>query len=131
MHAHLRLTSVSAAELGLFACTDGPSRITAELLDAAREKLQLTAEDDPSNAVELSPTQRGLKIISAFDMPAWNWSEENQSFERSVRPASAWELRLTRPWLTIHALRCSATRRDLGPHTRRRSRPMSRARRST
>lgn len=62
---------------------DGPTRITADLLQAACDKLQTVADADPTsgpNGPDLAPHQRGLKIISAFDMPQWNWSEEDQAF---------------------------------------------------
>ena len=40
----------------------------------------MTADADPAGTSDLSPHQRGLRVVDAFNMPQWNWSEEDQAF---------------------------------------------------
>lgn len=40
----------------------------------------MVAEQDPAQAADGATAQRGLRFVSAFDMPLWHWQEEDQAF---------------------------------------------------
>ncbi|BGP19527.1 hypothetical protein JCM10213_000126 [Rhodosporidiobolus nylandii] len=62
---------------------DGPSKITPELLDEVYEKLIVQAEPaDGAGGEDFDPAQ-ALKIVDAFDMPAWRWDEVRGAFEKA------------------------------------------------
>ncbi|GAA5853296.1 hypothetical protein JCM8547_000275 [Rhodosporidiobolus lusitaniae] len=62
---------------------DGPSKITSELLEETYEKLIVSAEtNDTGDGEEIDPTQM-LKIVDAFDMPAWRWDEVRGAFDKA------------------------------------------------
>lgn len=67
--------------------TDGPSKITTDLLEETYERLRVAAdqpEDTGGGGDDLDPSQY-LKIVNAFDMPAWRWDDVRGGFEKCVR----------------------------------------------
>ncbi|GAA5968677.1 hypothetical protein JCM11641_007722 [Rhodosporidiobolus odoratus] len=62
---------------------DGPSKITPDLLEETYEKLRVSADTgDGEGGDDFDPSQ-ALKIVDAFDMPAWRWDEIRGAFEKS------------------------------------------------
>ncbi|BGP27219.1 DNA-directed DNA polymerase epsilon, subunit B [Rhodotorula toruloides] len=64
---------------------DGPSKITTDLLEETYERLRVAAdqpEDTGGAGDDLDPSQY-LKIVNAFDMPAWRWDDARGGFEKS------------------------------------------------
>lgn len=63
--------------------SDGPSKITSELLEETYEKLLVSADPNDAGGEEVDPSQM-LKIVDAFDMPPWRWDEVRGAFDKSV-----------------------------------------------
>ncbi|GAA5849550.1 hypothetical protein JCM9279_007266 [Rhodotorula babjevae] len=65
---------------------DGPSKITVELLAETYEKLRVTNDDADDHAQDGGAdvdAAHHLKIIDAFDLPAWRWDETRAGFEKA------------------------------------------------
>jgi hypothetical protein len=62
---------------------DGPVKITVELLETTYERLRVSADQpvDDEGGDDLDSSHY-LKIVNAFDMPAWRWGEESKGFEK-------------------------------------------------
>lgn len=91
---------------------DGPSKITTELLEETYERLRVSAdqpEDDGAAADDLEPSQY-LKIVNAFDMPAWRWDEVRGGFEKSAYDS------------VLRTVRIADAEKSTGPRRRRHSR---------
>ncbi|GAA6030941.1 hypothetical protein JCM8097_008948 [Rhodosporidiobolus ruineniae] len=61
---------------------DGPSKITPDLLEETYEKLMVSAEPNEAGGDDIDPNQC-LRIVDAFDMPAWRWDEIRGGFDKS------------------------------------------------
>ncbi|KAI5478607.1 DNA polymerase epsilon subunit 2 [Pseudohyphozyma bogoriensis] len=69
---------------------DGPVKITAQVLDEAYQRLRVSA-DQPNTENghgDDFDTSQYLKVVDAFDMPAWRWGEESKTFERAPKGPS-------------------------------------------
>ncbi|SGZ23885.1 BQ5605_C023g09654 [Microbotryum silenes-dioicae] len=62
---------------------DGPSKVTPSLLEATREKLSVQADQPVHEHGHHLESSHYLKIVDAFEMPAWRWGEERKGFEKS------------------------------------------------
>lgn len=63
---------------------DGPTVISVELLETTYEKLLLASagDGDDDAGVKEFDTNHVLKVVDAFDMPAWRWAEDSKTFEK-------------------------------------------------
>lgn len=69
--------------------TDGPGKVTVELLEEVYEKLMVAADQPVEAGIgagggngEDYESSHYLKIVDAFDMPALRWAEERKTFEK-------------------------------------------------
>jgi DNA polymerase epsilon subunit 2 len=56
--------------------------VSVELLTTTYEKLLITKVGSDSGDVKEFETNHVLKVVDAFDMPAWRWAEESKTFEK-------------------------------------------------
>lgn len=66
---------------------DGPTVVTADMLEATYNRLLITTEQAGaagahSGAGDELEESSYLKIIDAFEMPAWRWGDERKGFEK-------------------------------------------------
>lgn len=71
--------------------TDGPQLVTADMLEETYNRLLITAEQPGAEGAHTGAgdeldSSHFLKVVDAFEMPAWRWGDERKGFEKSVLP---------------------------------------------
>lgn len=71
----------------MYCAVDGPQLVTSEMLEETYNRLLIVAEQPGDEGAHTGAgdeldSSRFLKIVDAFEMPAWRWGDARKGFEK-------------------------------------------------